>query len=229
MPDDQVAEFVDQRGNRFTLDTSLQVVISGQVGYIEGNAYTFPGRMHIYFPHLGHDLTRSLSEIESMTEPARHWIAGFLAGCVPGPVEYLGIQHVSFDVEPTAEELDRWREFTAEFRRSGYCPPLPARPIRPVPISEQHRRQIRVDAWVPWSYAGQRVWVQPVDTWVEADPQPATDECGFLLDSLCAERDHHDEGGDDEVNDLSAEWDVCRDCGYVEFTPGATFVDLATA
>ena len=212
MADDRLAEFVDQLGNRFTLDTSLQVVISGQVGYIEENAHTFHGRMHIYFPHLGHDLTRSLSEIDSMTEAARHWIAGFLAGCEPGVEEYLGIDHLwRMDDAPEAtnDEYERWRSFTARFRATGYCPELGRRPVSPLVITADEVAQLNVQGELaPWALAGERVWVPSGTTWVEADPQPELID-GEMPGTTCAERGHSDR------LDLESGWEICIDCAEV--------------
>ena len=232
MPLGHLIDMIDFYGRPFQVDASLRVVTGHGAGYLDGNVHTHRGRFGVWYPEEGDGFPTSLSDIESMTDEAACWIAGFLAGNEPGPEEYLGIEHIdaALEVEPTATELDRWRNFTAEFRRTGYCPMLKARPIEPVPITDARRRRIRVDPWVPWSYAGQRVWIQRDEPWVEADPQPPTDEWGFLPDSICAQRAFHEdvEDDDDDVDNLSAEWGVCQDCGFVDFSPGAVYVELSS-
>ncbi|HEX3900393.1 MAG TPA: hypothetical protein VHW74_14595 [Mycobacteriales bacterium] len=209
MADHHKVEFVDQLGNRFMLDTSFEVVVNGEVGYIEENAHTSPGRMHVYFPERGHDRTLSLSDFESMSEAARHWVAGFLAGSEPGIYEYLGTNRLEEAPDPTPAEWSRWKEYTALFRKSGFAPWLNSRPVTPLEITDEELAELRVDGeFRPWSYAGERVWVPSGDTWVEADPQPELDE-GELAGSICSVRGHPD------LMQLASGWEICLDCAEV--------------
>jgi hypothetical protein len=209
VPLSKMIELVDQLGNHFQVDSSLQVVVDGHVGYIEENAHTFAGRMHIYFPHLGHDMTQSLSDIDPMTDEARGWITGFLAGSEPGIYEYLGTQWLDSDdqPDPTEDEWARWREFTATFRRTGYCPWLGRRPVTPLVITDDELSELRVDGELtPWVLAGERVWVPAGQTWTEADPQPTLVR-GQWPGTVCAERGHP------ELTTLDSGWSICIDCG----------------
>lgn len=197
-------EFVDQLGNRFQLDTSLDVVVDGHLGYIEGNAHTSPGRIHIYFPHLGHDLTRSVSDIDSMSDTARTWITGFLTGCEPSVYEYLGIE--GSGLEPTDAEYDRWRDFTARFRQAGDCPVLRKRPQAALVITSDEQDLLRAPGGLrPWAQAGERVWVPDAFGWVEAVPQPQLVN-GQMPGSVCAQRGYPD------LLQLDSGWAICLDC-----------------
>lgn len=210
MTEEQWVEFVDQRGQRLRLDTSLEVVVDGEVGYIEGNAHTFPGRMHIYLPGRGYDVTRSLHEIDLMSDASRWWIKGFLAGCEPDIYEYLGIDTADDDPgEPTEEEYERWQAFNARRRDDGSWPRLSKRPRTPLIITSEERSELRTDAELqPWAVAGERVWVPDGATWVEATPQPRLVN-GFMPGTVCAERSESD------LFVLDSEWTICLDCGEV--------------
>lgn len=210
---EQLAEFVDQRGHRFSLDTSLRVVVDGQVGYLEGSAHTHPGRMHVYIPDLGHDVTCSLSQIESMSDAARAWITGFLTGSEPHITEYLGVDERDLEngttPDWTEEDHERWQAFTARFRRTGTHPSLNRRPVTPLVITDDERSELRIDGELrPWARAGERVWVPDGRRWVQADPQPELVN-GQLAGTLCAERGHPD------LNRLDSGWEICLDCGEV--------------
>jgi hypothetical protein len=206
-----MAQFTDQYGQRFSLDTSLQVVIDGHVGYIEGNAHTHRGRMHIYFPHLGYDLTHSVDEIDSMSEAARWWIQGFLVGSEPNIFEYLGIDDIPEDEtpEPTATDYDRWRRFNSRCRAAGQWPVLNKRPHTPLTITADEREELRIAGKLqPWAKAGEQVWVPDGETWSPADPQPELLN-GQMPGSICAERGRPDQFW------LESGWGICLDCGEV--------------
>lgn len=204
-----MVEFVDQNGHRFQLDASLEVVVDGEVGYLEGNAHTFAGRMHIYVPRLGYDVTRSLSELESISDAARWWIRGFLAGCEPDVYDYLGIDARLGDVEPTDAEYERWRAFNARYRETGDWPALHKRPRLPLVITDEERAELRIQGTPrPWAKAGERVWVAEGATWVEAVPQPQLVD-GEIPGSICAERGYPD------LLALQSGWTICLDCAEV--------------
>ncbi|WP_017935891.1 hypothetical protein [Nocardioides sp. Iso805N] len=192
------------------LDTSLEVVVDGEVGYIEGNAHTFPGRMHIYLPGRGYDVTRSLCEIDSMSDASRWWIKGFLAGCEPDISAYLGIDLIEDDsAEATAEEYERWQAFNARCRDTGCWPQLNKRPRTPLIITPEEKADLRVEGELrPWAMVGERVWVPAGATWVEAAPQPQL-VSGFMPGTVCAER------REDDVLHLDSGWTICVDCGEV--------------
>jgi hypothetical protein len=199
-------DFIDYYGRPFQIDAALRVRVRGRgEGYLDGNVHTFRGRFTVWYPDLGDGLATSLSEIESMTEEARIWITGYLAGSEPPMTEYLGIDD---DDDATEEEFQRWTAFCRRFRETGYCPPLDRRPGGELKISDDERAEILVDPWRPKVIAGERVWVPSGSTWAQADPQPEIAN-GQLVDTLCARREHHD------LMDLASGWTVCLDCDQV--------------
>ena len=209
MPLGRMIDMVDHWGKPFQVDAALRVVTIYGTGYIDGNPHTHRGRFGVWYPDERDSFPTSLDEIVSMTDEAASWIAGFLAGNEPGVYEYLGIQYLDPQPDPTQEEEDRWHEFTAEFRRTGYCPQLGLRPDAPLVLTADERAEMRIKGEMrPWALAGERVWVPVGDTWVEADPQPelVNEE---LVGTLCAER------GYPELMQLEMGWSICIDCAEV--------------
>lgn len=201
-----MVEFIDYYGRPFQVEAALRVTVRGRgVGYIDDNPHTYPGRFGVWYPDLRDGLATSLSEIESMTDQARLWIAGYLAGSEPALADYLGIDDEN---DATEDEFHRWADFRARFRETGYCPPLERRPRGRLEITSAERAQIAVDPWQPKAIAGERVWVPDGETWVEADPQPGIRN-GQLADGTCARRQHHNMMG------LASGWTVCLDCDQV--------------
>jgi len=184
----------------------LWVDLGGQRGFITGSAHTFPGRFHVYVPVAGHSVTCSLSDVSVASDAAHWWLRGFLSGCEPSYLEYLG--RPGEDYLPTDDEYERWQVFVRRFRETGFCPTLNKRPDRPLAVTDEARALVRVDAWEPWTFVGERVLAQAHGDWVEADPQPEMDG-PFLAGSLCAERGYSDLAG------LDGDWSVCMDCGEV--------------
>ncbi|WP_375504758.1 hypothetical protein [uncultured Jatrophihabitans sp.] len=214
-----MVDAIDHWGAPFQVDAALRVVTSRGVGYIDGNVHTHRGRFGVWYPEMRDGLATSLDEVESMTDEASIWITGFLEGDSPDLYDYLGA-----DVDETPEELARWQAFCARFVQTGVWPALNARPTQPVPISDAGRIHMKLEGWIPWSYVGERVWVQRADAWVEADPQPDVDAWGFLHDSTCQHQGWHE-----NLDDLPAEWEICVDCGFVHFQPEVDHIALNEA
>jgi hypothetical protein len=211
MPMGHLIDMIDHWGTPFQVDQSPRVVTSHGAGYIDGNVHTHYGRFGVWYPEMRDGLATSLSEVKSMTDEAACWIAGFLAGNEPGPYEYLGLMYVdpALEIEPTDEEMQRWREFAERFRRTGQCPQLNERPVRPLTLTDAERAELRITGELrPWSYAGERVWIPAGDTWIEADPQPELVN-GELFGTVCAERGHPD------LMSLESNWSICLDCAEV--------------
>ena len=78
--------------------------------FLVGNAHTFTGRMTAWCPRKGVTYNVSRSELETMAEETRYFVAGFLAGNEP---RYP-------DDDGTGEaDLTAWAAATARFRRTG--------------------------------------------------------------------------------------------------------------
>jgi len=81
---------------------------------LTGAGHTFPGRMSAWCPQKGIGYNVSLSEMGEMSEQARYFIAGFLAGNEPGPPD-----NDDADADAEAADLAAWRAATGRFRRTG--------------------------------------------------------------------------------------------------------------
>jgi len=81
--------------------------------------HTFPGRMTAYCPHDDQDYRISLYELpEHLSDATRYWVAGFIAGSLPGPPPS------AWDDEGVerGEVMERWKILAAQFRRIGWWP-----------------------------------------------------------------------------------------------------------
>ena len=186
MPLGQMIDMHDFRGKPFQVEAALRVVVGDWVGYILGYSHIRRGSFSVWFPDEGESFSTTLGEIDSMTDDARSWIAGILAGNEPDIWEYLGVDRF---YDPTEAEYLRWQNFTARFRQTGVYPfDLNRRPTRAIEATDDELAEIRVRPWRPWSKAGERVWVPSGDTWVEADPQPDLVD-GQMPGTICAEHD----------------------------------------
>ncbi|GHJ42781.1 hypothetical protein Cs7R123_01230 [Catellatospora sp. TT07R-123] len=81
--------------------------------FLVGSGNTFPGRMAAWCPDKAVFYNVSLDEMASMSEQARYFVAGFLAGNQPG-------HPVDGDGDAAESDLVAWQAATARFRRSGY-------------------------------------------------------------------------------------------------------------
>ena len=97
------------------IDQDLVFWIDGFPGrnFLLGHSHTFPGRMAAYSEVEGRGFSVSKYEITSMSESARSWVEGFLAGTEPSPPEYLG----TGDIRGI-----QWETAMVEFRTSGRLP-----------------------------------------------------------------------------------------------------------
>ncbi|WP_405092098.1 hypothetical protein OG767_03335 [Micromonospora sp. NBC_01392] len=77
-----------------------------------GNGHSFTGRMAAWCPHEGVGYNVSRAEMGAMSEEARYFVAGFLAGNEPG-------YPVDVDGETDEADLSAWRAALARFRRTG--------------------------------------------------------------------------------------------------------------
>lgn len=84
----------------------------GRRDFLVGNGHTFVGRMAAWCPHEGVGYNISRAEIGAMSEEARYFVAGFLAGNEPG-------YPADADGETDEADLAAWRAATARFRRTG--------------------------------------------------------------------------------------------------------------
>lgn len=84
----------------------------GERDFIVGNGHTFAGRLAAWCPHAGVGYNVSLGEMGAMSEEARYFVAGFLAGNEPDcPAADEG--------EGNEADLLAWRAATRRFRRTG--------------------------------------------------------------------------------------------------------------
>ena len=81
---------------------------------LTGNGGTFPGRMSAWCPDKQVSYNVSLAEMGEMSEQARYYVAGFLAGNQPGPPP---APDPDSDIAPA--DLAAWQSATARFRRTG--------------------------------------------------------------------------------------------------------------
>ena len=104
---------MDSNDTRPELDQNLWFVAAcGERDLLIGNGHTFTGRIAAWCPSRQVSYNISLTELGEMSEQARYWLRGFLAGAEPGLPR-------NGDDEPLDEDLAAWREATARFRRTG--------------------------------------------------------------------------------------------------------------
>ncbi|WBC17225.1 hypothetical protein O7600_10500 [Micromonospora sp. WMMA1998] len=77
-----------------------------------GNGHTFTGRMAAWCPHEGVGYNVSRPGMGAMSDEARYFVAGFLAGNEPR-------YPADVDGEPDEADLSAWRAALARFRRTG--------------------------------------------------------------------------------------------------------------
>jgi hypothetical protein len=84
--------------------------------FLLGNGHTFTGRMLAWCPHKSVGYRVSLGGLRTMSEQARYFVAGFLAGNEPRyPASEAGEAG-----ETGEEDVVAWTAATARFRRTGY-------------------------------------------------------------------------------------------------------------
>lgn len=81
--------------------------------FLVGNGHTFVGRMAAWCPDKRVGYNVSLGEMREMSDAARYWVAGYLAGAEPG--------HPHADDEGDVDEADMaaWEAALRRFRRTG--------------------------------------------------------------------------------------------------------------
>lgn len=84
---------------------------------LTGNGNTFPGRMAAWCPHQKVSYKVSASEMGEMSQPARYYVAGFLAGNQPAAPPMLELP----DGDQQIDEADNaaWAGATRRFRQTG--------------------------------------------------------------------------------------------------------------
>jgi hypothetical protein len=81
---------------------------------LAGNGGTFHGRMSAWCPDKQVSYNVSLAEMGQMSQEARYWVTGFLAGNQPGPPP-----PPDFDADTDPGDLIAWRAATGRFHRTG--------------------------------------------------------------------------------------------------------------
>ena len=81
---------------------------------LTGSGGTYPGRMSAWCPDKKVGYNVSLAAMGQMSQQARYYVAGFLAGNQPGPPTPA---EPGADAEP--DDLTAWRAATGRFRRTG--------------------------------------------------------------------------------------------------------------
>ncbi|MBO0827642.1 MAG: hypothetical protein J2P24_07655 [Streptosporangiales bacterium] len=79
-----------------------------------GNGHTFVGRMAAWCPHDEVGYNVSLGEMGEMSDAARHWIAGYLAGAEPG---HPYVENEDGDLDRA--DMAAWESALRRFRRTG--------------------------------------------------------------------------------------------------------------
>lgn len=84
----------------------------GERDFLVGNGHTFVGRMAAWCPLQNRGYNVSASEMGTMSEQARYFVAGFLEGARPG---------LPVDADGDTDDVDlvAWRAATDRFRRTG--------------------------------------------------------------------------------------------------------------
>jgi hypothetical protein len=80
---------------------------------LTGNGGTFPGRMSAWCPARQVSYNVSRTEMGQMSDQARYYVAGFLAGNQPGPPP----SDPDADIDPG--DLTAWQAATGRFHRTG--------------------------------------------------------------------------------------------------------------
>jgi hypothetical protein len=86
----------------------------GRRDLLTGSGGTYPGRMAAWCPDKQVSYNVSLAEMGQMSQQARYYVAGFLAGNQPGPPSPLD---PDADIKP--DDLTAWKAATSRFRRTG--------------------------------------------------------------------------------------------------------------
>ena len=81
---------------------------------LAGNGGTYPGRMAAWCPAKKVSYNVSLAEMGQMSQQARYYVAGFLAGNQPGPPPP---PDPDTDIDPG--DLTAWKAAAGRFRRTG--------------------------------------------------------------------------------------------------------------
>jgi len=81
---------------------------------LTGNGGTYPGRMAAWCPAKKVSYNVSLAEMGQMSQQARYYVAGFLAGNQPGPPPP---PDPDADIDPG--DLTAWKAAAGRFRRTG--------------------------------------------------------------------------------------------------------------
>lgn len=82
--------------------------------FLVGNGHTFVGRMAAWCPDERVGYNVSLGEMGEMSDAARYWVAGYLAGSEPGyPYDE------DADAAAEAADLAAWEAALRRFRRTG--------------------------------------------------------------------------------------------------------------
>jgi len=177
---------------------------------ILGNSHTHRGRFKVRIISTGTEVSSSLPDVESASDAARRWIDGFLAGSEPSLYEYLGIDGAG--LEPTNEDIVRWKNYCARFRASGLAHDLRRRPTKLLQLTREEESELHSDV-APWSLAGEIVWCQNRGRWIAIEPQPSIVADEFMVGTICASRLEHD------LMNTTSDWTVCLDCSQVRQEP----------
>jgi hypothetical protein len=81
---------------------------------LTGNGSTYPGRMSAWCPNKRVSYNISLAEMGRMSQQARYYVAGFLAGNQPGPPP-----PPDPDADTDPGDLTAWKAAADRFRRTG--------------------------------------------------------------------------------------------------------------
>jgi hypothetical protein len=84
---------------------------------LTGNGNTFPGRMAAWCPDKGVAYSVSLFEMGEMSQPARYFVAGFLAGNQPAAPPMLELPDGDQDIDEA--DYTAWVSAMRRFRQEG--------------------------------------------------------------------------------------------------------------
>lgn len=96
-------------------DTLWVESFDGERGVLSGNPHTHRGRFSVLWESTGRTHPTSLSDLRAMSEPARYWLSGYLAGNEPEISDVFP----DLEGEPTEEQVSHWRLVCREFRETG--------------------------------------------------------------------------------------------------------------